>query len=355
MKIKKSLKTADFQEIILKWFKKHGRKSLPWQHNKTPYRVWVSEIMLQQTQVTTVIPYFERFIKRFPNVKELANASQDEVLHLWTGLGYYSRARNLHKSAKLIKENYKGKFPATFDEIQALPGIGRSTAGAILSIAFKKPFPILDGNVKRVLTRFYGIKNISAKKSLDSLWKIATEFTPAKHPDHYAQAMMDLGATVCVRSKPLCNKCPIQHYCAANKSGIEFILPKNKTKKSLPIRQATLFFIQHDNAVLLEKRPSQGIWGGLWSPLQITNHLNEKEIKHFLKKEFSIKKIQILESFRHTFSHFHLDILPTRISLQTDKRFKNLENKTRIWYDLENSPRIGLPQPVKKFLKKLFS
>jgi len=196
---------------VLKWFDQFGRKNLPWQQNKTPYRVWVSEIMLQQTQVTTVIPYYERFMSIFPTLKSLAEAKEDAVLHLWTGLGYYSRARNLHRTAKLIQENFHGIFPDTLDALQELPGIGRSTAAAILSIAFQKPATILDGNVKRVLSRLFAITEWPGEKeTLEKLWKIAEKLTPNERVDDYTQAMMDIGATICIRGKPHCENCPLQ-------------------------------------------------------------------------------------------------------------------------------------------------
>jgi len=231
------------QKLIFTWFDRYGRKNLPWQQNKTPYRVWLSEVMLQQTQVSTVIPYFERFLQQFPDIESLANAPLDSVLHLWTGLGYYSRARNLHKTAGLIKKNFAGIFPETLDALEDLPGIGRSTAGAILSIAFKKPAAILDGNVKRVLTRLQGLTEWPGEKeSLTYLWKAAIHYTPLNRPDDYAQAMMDLGATICVRGTPSCEKCPLKKYCIAHLQGIEKNLPRQKPKKKLPVRHATLFF-----------------------------------------------------------------------------------------------------------------
>src|SRR3990167_8286209 len=205
----KNLTPKKFQQLLCQWFDTHGRKNLPWQKNKTPYRVWLSEIMLQQTQVSTAIPYFQRFLTRFPTIKSLANASEDEVLHLWTGLGYYSRARNLYHAAKLVVEKHHGKFPDQLEELEKLPGIGRSTAGAILSIAFEKKATILDGNVKRVLTRLYGITEwVGEKKIIEALWKLAEKYTPAFRCADYTQAIMDLGATLCIRGKPACEKCP---------------------------------------------------------------------------------------------------------------------------------------------------
>ncbi len=336
-----------FVKHILTWFDQHGRKNLPWQQDKTPYRVWVSEIMLQQTQVNTVIPYFERFMQHFPNVATLANATEDEVLHYWTGLGYYSRARNLHRAAQLISA--QKKFPDTLETLQELPGIGRSTAGAILAIAFKKPATILDGNVKRVLTRVFALTS-DAKKISDELWEIATKLTPQKRVDDYTQAIMDLGATLCVRGKPLCAQCPLKSMCQALKLGIEKTLPQTTRKKNLPIRQATFFVFKHESAVLLEKRASDGIWGGLWSFPEVPQFLSLEEIRQWCKKHFraSIKQIALGASFRHTFSHFHLDILTAVITLT-----KPIDPAQKIWYNLQESPKVGLPQPVKKILRSL--
>jgi A/G-specific adenine glycosylase len=349
------ISASQFQKSILAWFKQHGRVHLPWQKNKTPYRVWISEIMLQQTQVTTVIPYFERFMLRFPTIQKLAEASEDEVLHLWTGLGYYSRARNLHKTAKIIKENYRGKFPDEISELEELPGIGRSTAGAIVSIAFQKPAAILDGNVKRVLTRFYAINTWPGeKKTHDLLWNIAEQYSPSKNTAAYTQAMMDLGATICIRGKPLCNQCPLKKHCHARQQGIEKLLPISKPKKNLPIKQSTLLLIQHNKTILLQKRPPTGIWGGLWSLPEMVAHVSTNKIQTHCKKQFKFnpKKIQLGSIFRHTFSHFHLDILPALVTIESTP-FKTMESEQQIWYNLRQSQAVGLPAPIKKLLRSL--
>jgi len=344
-----------FHQHILNWFDCHGRKNLPWQFDKTPYRVWVSEIMLQQTQVNTVIPYFERFMQRFPDVRALAMASIDEVLHLWTGLGYYSRARNLHRSAQLILQNHDGNLPASLEELQNLPGIGRSTAGAIIAIAFKQKAAILDGNVKRVLTRAFGITAWPGEKKVEnSLWEIAETLTPHERIDDYTQAMMDIGATVCVRGTPQCEKCPLKINCLARQLGIEKTLPHPKPQKTLPVKQTTFLIIQHKQTIFLEKRPSQGIWGGLWSlptldhfskPEEITRHCQQ----HF---KFQTKTIELGHSFRHTFSHFHLEILPAFVVL-TRKPSKIMASEQQIWYNLRESQEVGLPAPVKKIVESL--
>ena len=278
-----------FHRLVLAWFDEHGRKTLPWQYNKTPYRVWISEIMLQQTQVSTVIPYFERFLQTFPTVESLAAASEDSVLHLWTGLGYYSRARNLQLAAKTIVESYAGNLPADSDELQKLPGIGRSTAGAILAIAFEKRAAILDGNVKRVMTRLHGILEWPGEKSVhDTLWKLVEKFVPVERVADYTQAMMDIGATLCVRGKPQCLRCPLQKYCVADREGIAASLPKKKTTLQLPTRQVTLLILQKNrHFVLLEKRPATGVWGGLWSLPEIPGTPTKARVKKICGTRFA--------------------------------------------------------------------
>lgn len=343
----------NFHKKILAWFDLYGRKTLPWQQNKTPYRVWISEIMLQQTQVSTVLAYFERFMQRFPTIELLAHASEDEVLHLWTGLGYYSRARNLHRSAKKIVEEFAGVFPATLEDLQKLPGIGRSTAGAILALAFQQKATILDGNVKRVLTRFLGITEWPGEKSvLEKLWKKAESLTPENRIADYTQAMMDLGATICIRGKPLCQKCPLEKNCIAHKLGIEKKLPQSKPKKVLPVRQASFFILQHQQEIILQKRPAAGIWGGLWSVPEFSGFIAENAIANYCDQQFKLKpqSIKIGKIFRHTFSHFHLDILPIYIGIKT-KPLRIFESEQQIWYNLSTSQAIGLPAPIKKILE----
>lgn len=261
------LQTKKIQKVILEWFDKNGRKNLPWQKARTPYRVWVSEIMLQQTQVTTVIPYFERFIKKFPDVKSLANAPEDEVLELWAGLGYYARARNLHKTAKIIQQEYKGTFPNDLLLLQELPGIGRSTAGAIFSLGMNQPAAILDGNVKRVFTRLHAIDGYpNASKTLKQLWQIAEDYLPNERAADYTQAMMDLGALLCTPTQPNCKSCPVQKYCLAHAQDKTTDYPTPKPTKSLPVRSSHfLILVNNQQEILLEKRPPAGIWGGLWS------------------------------------------------------------------------------------------
>lgn len=255
----------DFTSKITDWYINSGRHDLPWQQEITPYRVWVSEIMLQQTQVVTVIPYFNTFIKRFPTIISLAMASIDDVLHLWSGLGYYSRARNLHKTARLIRDEFKGIFPKQIDDLMSLPGIGRTTAGAILALSMEKPYPILDGNVKRVLCRFHAIEKWPGEKHTEKqLWLLSESYTPVKDVAAYTQAIMDLGATICTRRQPLCGACPVSEECVARQRGIENELPTRKLKKSLPVKETIFAMIENKSgAFLLERRPPVGIWGGI--------------------------------------------------------------------------------------------
>ncbi|MHB1947403.1 MAG: A/G-specific adenine glycosylase [Gammaproteobacteria bacterium] len=346
------MNSKTFQRAILNWFDQHGRKDLPWQENKTPYRVWVSEIMLQQTQVSTVITYFSRFMARFPDIQSLAAADEDEVLHLWTGLGYYTRARNLLRTAKMIVA--QGDFPNELGELEKLPGIGRSTAGAILAIAFEKRAAILDGNVKRVLTRFTATTTWPGDKKIhDQLWATAETLTPSTRVADYTQAMMDLGATVCTRGKPRCEQCPLMKNCLAYSQGIANQLPTSKPKKTLPVRKTSWLILLNDNKVLLEKRPPTGIWGGLWSLPQIEGTLTKNDLKkHSHRFQCEIDSIHSQDTFRHTFSHFHLEISPIIILIKKAKH-KLMEDAQQIWYNLDNPAVIGLPAPAKQLLEKL--
>lgn len=342
-----------FSSRVLEWFERHGRKDLPWQHDINPYRVWVSEIMLQQTQVKTVIPYFARFMDAFPDVNALAAAAEDQVLHLWTGLGYYARARNLHKTAQLISSQRNGQFPDSVEDLSALPGIGRSTAGAIVSIAMGKPAPLLDGNVKRVLARFCAIEGWPGRtKVLKSLWEVAEKYTPSHSAPDYSQAMMDLGATVCLPKAPLCDVCPLQSSCAAHQQGRELDYPGKKPRKAMPVKTTTMVMIcTPDTEVYLAKRPASGIWGGLWSfpelesPADVANYCRDT-----LHAE--IREIEEWTLYRHTFSHYHLDIIPVRIQLQRTPE-KIMEGTEALWYNNANPEAIGLAAPVAKLLQLL--
>ena len=342
-----------FSDQLLAWFEQHGRHDLPWQHSRTPYRVWVSEIMLQQTQVATVIPYYERFMESFPDIKVLAAAKQDDVLHHWTGLGYYARARNLHKAAKIIVEQYQGSFPVTIDEIILLPGIGRSTAGAILSLACKQRYPILDGNVKRVLTRYHAISGWPGKKQVESvLWRYAEQHTPNKDFDKYTQAIMDLGATICTRRNPDCANCPQTATCIARQQNSQHDFPESKPRSKLPQRETIFAIIENDNGeVLLEQRPPSGIWGGLWCFPELAK--DELSDDHMRKSYgYSVKEKTEYQKVKHTFSHFHLMIRPVHLKIKARINKVN-DSGQKAWIKPGSPLELGFPAPVISMLKDL--
>ncbi len=346
------LSPKQFQQRMLDWFEVHGRKDLPWQQEKSPYHVWLSEIMLQQTQVTTVIPYFTRFIKRFPQLSSLANADLDEVLRYWAGLGYYARGRNLHRCAQIIEKEYGGKLPQQLHQLQKLPGIGRSTAGAILSLGFAQAAPILDGNVRRVLTRFHAIVGWPGTASIHKkLWKLAERYTPSTQIANYTQAIMDLGALVCTRSRPKCEQCPLQSHCLAYHRNNFVDFPSQKPTQALPRRSLQmLILINAKREILLEKRPPCGIWGGLWSLPECPIH---EDAKIFSKKYYYCEtgepsKQAILQ---HTFSHFHLAIQPVRM-LVTAWYPPLMESDRTVWYNEKWSEKKGLAAPVKKIVNQ---
>ncbi len=342
----------DFSRAVLTWFDQHGRKTLPWQQGITPYRVWLSEIMLQQTQVTTVIPYFERFIARFPDVASLAAAPIDDVLHLWTGLGYYARARNLHRCAQTIVRDYHGEFPSSVEALAELPGIGRSTAGAIVSIAFKQRAAILDGNVKRVLARHHAVSGWPGEAgTLKTLWLHAEAHTPDKRVNDYTQAMMDLGATLCTRSKPACERCPVMTTCVAYATGEVTAYPGKKPKKTLPEKTVQLLMLRNPAGdILLQQRPPQGIWGGLWSFPEIAPDVDATS---YAENRFGkISSSENWDSYRHTFSHYHLDITPVLLQLKKEPG-RIAEAHQTLWYNPHQPGTVGLAAPVKKLLEKL--
>jgi len=340
-----------FAPLVLDWYQRFGRKTLPWQLEKTPYKVWLSEVMLQQTQVATVIPYFERFMQRFPTVADLAAAPQDEVLHLWTGLGYYARARNLHKAAQQVVDKHQGVFPTSFEEVADLPGVGRSTAGAVLSLSLGLHFPILDGNVKRVLARCYAIDGWPGEKKVENrLWKISEEVTPAKGVEQFNQAMMDLGAMVCTRSKPKCELCPLNTRCLAYAHHSWQKYPGKKPKKTLPEKTAFMLMIQHGDLVWLEQRPSVGLWGGLFCFPQFSS---EQELENGVAKYgVSVEKLEQMVAFRHTFSHFHLDIVPMWLNIATVAS-GCMDEGAGLWYNLAQPQSVGLAAPVASLLAQL--
>lgn len=341
-----------FSDALLAWFDEHGRKHLPWQHPIEPYRVWLSEVMLQQTQVDTVIPYFERFIDTFPSVFDLAAAEQDQVLHLWTGLGYYARARNLHKCAQQIVEQYNGVFPCEPDLLIDLPGIGKSTAHAITSIAFGKPTAILDGNVKRVLARFHTEKGwTGAPKVQKELWKHAEQHMPSTRCADYTQAIMDLGAMLCKRSRPACELCPISYECKAYAENTIEQYPEKKPSKKSPIKSTVMLIIQ-DSAgkILLTKRPPQGIWGGLWSFYEF------EDVEQALTKSTDLGLVTTHNSWpevNHVFSHFKLNITPLMVNAEITANHSVQENTTRQWVTLKDALKLGLAAPVKRLIEQV--
>lgn len=353
-----------FKQQVLDWYHEQGRKHLPWQQNKTPYRVWISEIMLQQTQVATVIPYYEKFMASFPDINALAEADEDNVLHHWTGLGYYARARNLHKAAKIMADTYQGEFPQTLDEVVALPGIGRSTAGAILSLSLNKHHAILDGNVKRVLARCYTVDGHNGQAKFEQqLWPIAETLTPKQEVAAYNQAMMDLGAMVCTRSKPHCEECPLQSGCLAFAGDKQTLYPQKKPKKITPVRTTVMIIpritdknaISATSKVLLEKRPPTGIWGGLWCFHEVETL--SKIDAHMKTLGLQVKSKQSLPPFRHTFSHFHLDIEPIIVECDLNESISGntevREHNQQAWFDLSQDIKVGLAASTQKLLTLL--
>ncbi|SDK62848.1 A/G-specific adenine glycosylase [Microbulbifer yueqingensis] len=355
---------TQFHQSVLKWFDQHGRKDLPWQQDINPYRVWVSEIMLQQTQVTAVIPYFQRFMASFPTLADLASASQDRVLAHWSGLGYYARARNLHKCAQTVMEVHGGEFPRDVEALASLPGIGRSTAGAIASISMGINAPILDGNVKRVLARFHAVDGWPGQTRVaNELWALAEGYTPSKRCNDYTQAMMDLGATVCTHSKPRCEACPLAEHCVAHARGNPQDYPGKKPKKEKPVRLATMLLIECDGDLYLEQRPPSGIWGGLWVPPQLEgDDGGEASAQEWLAaQDIQAGQVQPLPPMRHTFTHFHLDISPVWIQLANRASLEGgrVAEPGGDWYKLRqlNRPRaaqdLGLPAPIAKLAKQL--
>ncbi len=342
-----------FSTQLLDWFDLHGRKDLPWQQTPSPYQVWLSEIMLQQTQVSTVIPYYQRFTQRFPTVDDLANADVDDVLSLWTGLGYYARARNLHKAAKLIVEQHASKLPQNLEALIDLPGIGRSTAGAIMTLGYHQNFPILDGNVKRVLTRYFAIEGWPSKKDIENkLWQEAERLLPETRIANYIQAQMDLGATLCTRSKPRCLDCPLQSDCLAYQQGEPTKYPTPKPKKTTPTKSTNwIIALNKDQQVLLTKRPDNGIWGGLWTFPEVTEASAISQHCHD-KLFITSHAIKPMDSIHHVFSHFKLNIHPYLIDAEQQTNQLS-ENNNHNWYKITDALNLGLPAPVKTVLTLL--
>ncbi len=333
-----------FARALIRWQARHGRHGLPWQGTRDPYRVWLAEVMLQQTQVETVRPYYERFLGRFPDVFSLACASQDEILRLWSGLGYYARARNLHRAARQVVSEFKGRFPRTVETLSRLPGIGRSTAGAIVAFAFGARAPILDGNVRRVLARCFGVEGAARQ------WKLAETLLPARGIEAYTQALMDLGATVCTRANPVCDRCPVAKRCVAKREDRIAELPSRKASKKPPLRTTNWLVLVHDGRVLLERRAPGGIWGGLWSFPEFGSGGVRARVRAL---DCTIAKATKLAPLEHGFSHFRLRAQPYLVRAR--RVTPRAEESGRLWIDLADAPRAAVPAPVRALLTGLES
>jgi A/G-specific adenine glycosylase len=342
---------AVFANAIIAWQKQHGRHYLPWQNTVDPYAIWVSEIMLQQTQVAAVIGYYGNFMQRFPNIAALANATQEEVLQSWSGLGYYSRARNLHAAAQKIVDDFGGEFPESFNDILSLSGIGRSTAAAISTFALNAPQPILDGNVKRVFARHFNIAGWpSAPKVAAKLWQIAECENPKADAIAYTQGLMDLGATLCTRTKPKCPACPVNASCAAFKLDLVSSLPTPKPRKASPEKSTTMLVFLNNREVLLEKRPQTGIWAGLWSLPEIDMHEIASEIA-LSRFGIEVEAEEPLALINHAFTHFKLAITPQ--PLLVIKQTLRAQAPNTVWLPIDEAISAAIPTPVRKFLTLL--
>jgi A/G-specific adenine glycosylase len=343
-----------FSHKLIAWQKHHGRHDLPWQQNRDPYAIWVSEIMLQQTQVATVIPYYSRFMARFPDIAALARASEEDVLTCWSGLGYYARGRNLHKAAQIIQQQHAGQFPDSFDDVATLPGIGPSTAAAICVFTFGQHHAILDGNVKRVLARVFGMAGYPGTKPVENtLWQLARSLLPKKNLGTYTQGLMDLGATICTRSKPRCTGCPMQADCVALIENRIGELPTPKPAKALPEKQAVFLVIRHGHDLLLEKRPSPGIWGGLWSLPEASTDMDPAQTCMQVCGQMP-NEVNRLTPLTHTFSHFKLHIQPIELRLSR-RPLKTGEAGSQIWMPLQDAIHAALPKAVEKILTGLIT
>jgi len=337
-----------FAARIIAWQRRSGRHDLPWQSTADAYRIWVSEIMLQQTQVGAVIPYYLRFMARFPDLHALAAATEDEVLVLWSGLGYYARGRNLHRAARLIVERHTGAFPCQFEAVCALPGVGRSTASAICVFAFGQRHAILDGNVKRVLARHNGIKGYPGDKEVqERLWHQAESLLPDDGVESYTQGLMDLGAVVCTRRRPQCGACPVAETCVASRDQLTAELPSSRPVRTLPQRHTAMLVLLSRGEVLLEKRPAPGIWGGLWSFPEVSEDRVEVAAQRYGAR---IDRVSPLEPVDHGFTHFKLRIRPV---LAQVARQPGTQEPGRLWLSVEDALGAAVPAPVKLILRDL--
>lgn len=344
----------DFASRLLRWFHLHGRHDLPWQHPRLPYRVWLSEVMLQQTQVRTVLPYFSRFVDKLPNIQSLAAASEDDVLALWSGLGYYSRARNLHRAAKICVDQHDAALPNNFDALLALPGIGRSTAGAILAQAFEQPIAILDANVKRVLARWHGIAGSTTATNVQrELWFHAETHTPQSYVADYTQAIMDLGAAVCIRRRPRCEACPVSSGCVALRDGLTTTLPTVKPARQVPQRSTVMMILRDaQGRLLIERRGPAGVWAGLWSlPEAADENAARTQIARTHAIATSDVEFRALPAFIHGFTHFRLAVTPLESQLRDTARIADDANQR--WLYPAQATELGLPAPVRKLIAQL--
>ncbi len=342
---------AAFAAAVLAWFDRQGRKDLPWQRDPTPYRVWLSEVMLQQTQVGSVIPYFERFTARFPDLASLAASPLDEVLHLWSGLGYYSRAPNLHRAAVLVQNEHGGRFPTEMGSLQSLPGVGRSTAGAVLSLSLGQRHPILDGNVKRLLARAFAVEGWPGASAVQRrLWGLAEELIPEDRPGDYNQALMDLGALVCTRARPDCGSCPLGGSCRAQALGAQPAFPAPRPRKPLPLRHSRLALLRDRRSrVLLVRRPPSGVWGGLWTLPEIPTG---PDPAGWCLQGLGIEAelVEIHPPQRHTFTHFRLELVPVELRAVSGV-LQAADGGGRCWFDPARPERIGLAAPIARLLQ----
>ena len=340
-----------FAAKLVSWQKRHGRHDLPWQGTQDPYAIWVSEIMLQQTQVSTVVPFYLRFMSYFPTVASLAQGSEEAVLGVWSGLGYYARARHLHAAAQKIMDEHGGRFPHKFEHILALPGVGLSTAAAIAVFAFGQHRPILDGNVKRVLARRFGVEGWPGNRVVEgSLWKIADQVLPEKDIEPYTQGLMDLGATLCVKKSPGCVECPLSQDCIAFLEGRTSELPASRPRKQIPIRTTTMILLRDGNDVLLEKRPRTGVWGGLWSLPEVPSGEDVQKvvkIRYGMDTEFCPP----LNPLEHVFTHFRLRIVPQPLLVRQGTGKKSQPGM--LWLALDDAIGAALPSPVRRLLEQL--
>ncbi len=338
-----------FAARLIAWQRRHGRHDLPWQGTRDPYRIWVAEIMLQQTQVSSAIPYYERFLARFPDVAELAAAQEDEVLKYWSGLGYYARARNLHAAARVLMTRHGGSFPRRPEEIAALPGIGRSTAAAIAAFAFGTRAAILDGNVKRVLARAFGVEGFPGDKRVENrLWALAESLLPARDIEAYTQGLMDLGATLCTRARARCEACPLEQTCIARQRGLVDSLPTPRPRRALPERETAMLILRRGPEVLLEKRPRRGLWGGLWS---LPEPGPETVLAPYLADRFGVRARRVfrLAPLIHGFTHFRLLIRPLLIDVEG----RGDAVPGALWLMLGDAQRAAIPTPVRTLLARI--